>query len=64
MANKIELSNGFREDEAAMRQAFIDLSDEERFQIACELSEIMVRIQYDNGILPEDNNFKLTNDNS
>ncbi len=60
----IEISDGFNEDDAAMRKAFIELSDEERFRVACELSEIMVRIQYENGVLPEDNNFKLTNDHS
>ena len=58
----IEISDGFNEDDAAMRKAFIELSDEERFRVACELSEIMVRIQYENGVLPEDSNFKLTND--
>lgn len=62
MDNRIEISKGFEEDEVAMREAFVNLTDEERFIVACELSEIMIRIQYENGVLKEDNNFKLTNE--
>jgi len=62
LEKEIEISTGFSEDESAMREAFRRLSDEERFFITCQLSEIMVRIQYENGVLPEETNFTLTNE--
>jgi hypothetical protein len=33
---------------------------DERFRVACELSEMMLQIQYENEVLPEDENFTLT----
>jgi hypothetical protein len=59
---KIEISKGFKEDESSVQEAFLRLSDEERFIVACNLSEIMIRIQYENGVLPEDTNFTITNE--
>ncbi len=62
LGKKIEISKGFKEDEASMQEAFLKLSDEERFIVACDLSEIMIRIQYENGVLPKNTNFTMTNE--
>ena len=49
----------FEEEKRLEEEAFLKLSDDERFRVTCELSEIMLQIQYENGVLPEDNNFIL-----
>jgi len=60
MKKRIEISKGFEEEERKERETFLKLNDEERFIRACEISEIMLLIQYENGVLPEDDNFTLT----
>jgi len=57
--NKIEISKGFEEEKRKEEDAFLQLSDEERFIKCCEISEIMLRMQYENGVLPKDDNFTL-----
>ena len=60
MKKRIEISIGFEEEERKEREAFLKLTDEERFIRTCEISEIMLQIQYENGVLPGDDNFILT----
>ncbi|MBC8489876.1 MAG: hypothetical protein H8D45_27995 [Bacteroidetes bacterium] len=60
MKKRIEKSKGFDEEKRLEEDAFLKLSDDERFRVACELSEIMLQIQYENGVLPKDVNFTLT----
>lgn len=59
MANSIEISKGFKKEKRKEEAAFLKLNDDERFRIVCEMSEIMIRIQYENGVLPKDKNFIL-----
>ncbi len=59
MKKRIEISKGFEEEKRLEEEAFLKLSDDERFRVTCELSEMMLQIQYENGVLPEDNNFTL-----
>lgn len=59
MRKRIEISKGFEEDRLLDEEAFLKLSDEERFIVVCELSELMLHIQYENDVLPKDNNFSL-----
>ena len=56
---KIEISKGFEEEKRKEEEAFLKLSFEERFIKVCEISEIMLRMQYENGVLPKDENFTL-----
>ena len=60
MKKRIEISKGFEEEKRLEEEAFLKLSDDERFRVTCELSEIMLQIQYENGVLPKDENFTLT----
>ena len=60
MKKRIEISKGFDEEKRLEEDAFLKLSDDERFRVTCELSEIMLRIQFENGVLPNDENFTLT----
>jgi hypothetical protein len=46
MKKKTEISEGFEREEQKEREAFLKLSDEERFIRTCEISEIMLQIQY------------------
>jgi hypothetical protein len=59
MRKQIEISRGFEEEKRLDEEAFLKLSDEDRFRVICELSEIMLHIQYENGVLLKDNNFSL-----
>ncbi len=59
MKKRIEISKGFEEEKRLEEDAFLKLSDNERFRITCELSEMMLQIQYENGVLPKDENFIL-----
>ena len=59
MKNRIEISKSFEEDKRMDEEAFLKLSDDERFQYTCEVSEIMLRIQFENGVLPKDDNYIL-----
>ena len=59
MKKRIEKSKGFEEEKRLEEKAFLKLSDDERFRVACEISEMMLQIQYENGVLPEDENFIL-----
>ena len=59
MKKHIEISKGFKEDQQIDEDAFLKLNDDERFRVVCELSEIMLRIQYENGVLSKDDNFIL-----
>ena len=59
MKNRIEISKDFEEEKRLEEEAFLKLSDDERFRVTCELSEIMLQIQYENGVLPKDENFIL-----
>ena len=60
MKKHIEKSKGFEEEQRLSEEAFLKLSDNERSKVCCEISEIMLRIQFENGVLPVDNNFTLT----
>lgn len=60
MKKRIEISKGFDEEKRMEEEAFLKLNDDERFRVACELSEIMLQIQYENEVLPIDKNFTLT----
>ncbi|MCF8405195.1 MAG: hypothetical protein K9H58_14720 [Bacteroidales bacterium] len=60
MKKRIEISKGFEEEQAITEKAFLKLNSDERTKLCCEISEIMIRIQYENGMLPEDANFTLT----
>jgi len=60
MKKRIEKSKGFEEEQRISEEAFLKLNSDERTKLCCEISEIMIRIQYENGILPKDNNFTLT----
>jgi len=60
MKKRIEKSKGFEEEQRISEEAFLKLSSDERTKLCCEISEIMIRIQYENGMLPKDNNFTLT----
>ncbi len=60
MKKRIEISKGFEEEKLLEEEVFLKLSDDERFRVACELSEMMLQIQYENEVLPEDENFTLT----
>ncbi len=55
----IETGKTLEEQEKSMQEAFLKLSDEERFILACEVSEIMIRIQYENGVWKEPEHFVL-----
>ncbi len=57
MKKLIEKSKGFEEDKHIDEKTFLKLSDDGRFRVVCELSEIMLRIQYENRVLPDDDNF-------
>lgn len=57
MKNRIEKSKGFEEEKRLEEEAFLKLNDDERFRVCCELSELMLQIQFENGVLPEDDNF-------
>jgi hypothetical protein len=59
MKKRIVLSEGKEDAKRKEEQAFLKLTDDQRFRIACELSEIALRIQFENGVLPKDNNFTL-----
>ena len=59
MGNRIEKSRGFDEEKRLGEIAFLKLNDDERFRLTCELSEIMLQIQFENGVLPRDENFIL-----
>lgn len=59
MKKHIEISKGFEKDQQIDEKTFLKLNDDERFRVVCELSEIMLRIQYENGVLPKDDNFIL-----
>lgn len=52
MKKRIEISKGFEKDQQIDEKAFLKLNDDERFRVVCEFSEIMLRIQYENGVLP------------
>ena len=60
MGKRIEKSKGFEEEQRISEEAFIKLNSEERTKLCCEISEIMIRMQYENGVLPKDSNFILT----
>ena len=60
MKKRIEISKGFDEEKRLEEEAFLKLSDDERFRVTCELSEMMLQIQFENGVLPKDENFTLT----
>jgi len=65
MKKRIEISKHrsilqcFEEEKRLEEEAFLKLSDDERFRVTCELSEMMLQIQYENGVLPKDENFIL-----
>ena len=59
MKSHIETSKGFEEEKRLEEEAFLRLNDSKRFRVSCELSEIMLQIQFENGILPEDINYIL-----
>ncbi len=59
MENHIEILSGTKDEKRAEEEAFLLLSDDEKFRIASELSEIMLHIQWENGVLPNDKNFTL-----
>ena len=60
MGKRIEKSKGFEEEQRISEEAFMKLNSEERTKLCCEISEIMIRIQHENGVLPKDSNFILT----
>lgn len=60
MEKRIEKSKGFEEEQRISEEAFLKLNSEERTKLCCEISEVMIRMQYENGVLPKDNNFILT----
>ncbi len=59
MEKRIEKSKGFAEEQQLSEEAFLKLDTNERTKLCCEISELMLRIQYENGVLPKDNNFTL-----
>ena len=59
MKNWIEKSKGFEKEKRLEEEFFLKHNDDERFRLTCEISESMLRIQYDNGVLPEDKNYIL-----
>lgn len=59
MKKHIEISKGFEKNHQVDEDAFLKLSDDSRFRVICELSEIMLSIQHENGVLPKDDNFIL-----
>jgi len=59
MENRIEKSKGFDEEKLLEEKAFLKLNDDERFRLTCEISEIMLQIQFKNSVLPKDKNFIL-----
>lgn len=60
MEKRIEKSKGFEEEQRISEEAFLKLNSSERTKLCCEISEMMICMQYENGVLPEDNNFILT----
>jgi hypothetical protein len=60
MPRRITKLEGFRREKQKEKDAFYKLSEYDRVNLACEISEILLRIQYENGVLPKDNNFTLT----
>jgi hypothetical protein len=60
MKRTIQKAGSFEEEKRKERHLFSLISDEERFKLACELSEMMVKMQYENSTLPEESNFTLT----
>ena len=59
MQNHIEISKGVEEKKRKEEITFLMLNDDERFKLAVEISEIMLRIQFENNVLPLDENFTL-----
>ena len=59
MEKRIEKSKGFAKEQQLSEEAFLKLDTNERTKLCFEISELMLRIQYENGVLPKDNNFIL-----
>jgi hypothetical protein len=59
MKKQIVISEEKAEAKKKEEKIFLSLTDDERFRIACELSEMALRIQFENGVLPKDDNFTL-----
>jgi hypothetical protein len=60
MRRTIATSGSFEEEERKQQEAFYNLPDNEKVKAAFEISQILLSIQYENKILPEDDNFTLT----
>lgn len=60
MPRKITRSDSFHKEKEKELLTFYKLPENERINLVCELSEVLLNIQYENGILPEDENLTLT----
>jgi hypothetical protein len=60
MKKRIEKSKGFEEEQRISEEAFFKLNSDERTKLCCEISDIMIRMQFENDLLPKDDNFILT----
>lgn len=60
MEKRIEKSNSFMNEQQISEEAFLKLNSDKRTKLCCVISEMMIRMQYENGVLPGDNNFTLT----
>jgi len=59
MRRTITTSGSFEEEERKQQEAFYHLPDNKKVEVAFEISQILLSIQSENGILPKDDNFTL-----